>query len=83
MATSYNFSADNSSWWAEHKVSPLGSSRWGTTKRLWTRAEQAIILLEHIGTPEAIAVLKVMATGHAEAGPTITAKESLKRMKAE
>ena len=80
---SYNFSADNGSWWAEHKVSRLGSSRWGTTKRLWTRAERGIILLEHIGTPEAIAVLKVMATGHAEAGPTITAKESLKRMKAE
>ena len=80
---SFNFSADGGSWWAEHKVSRLGSSRWGTTKRNWTRAERAVILLEHIGTPDAITVLKTMATGHAEAAPTVTAKESLKRLKAE
>lgn len=80
---SYNFSADGGSWWAEHKVSRLSSTRWGTNKRYWSRAERAIVLLEHIGTQDAIAILKSMATGHAEAGPTVAAKDSLKRLKAE
>ena len=80
---SYNFSNGRSSWWAEHKVSRLGTTSWATKKKTWTRAERAVILLEHIGTPDAITVLKTMATGHAEAAPTVTAKESLKRLKAE
>ena len=80
---SFNFAADNGSWWAECKVSRLAASAGWNGKRQWTRAERAIVLLEHIGTPEAIAVLKSMATGHAEAAPTKTAKEALKRLKAE
>jgi hypothetical protein len=80
---SFNFTADSGSWWAEHKVSRITGGGWGTTKRQWTRAERAIVLLEHIGTLDAIAVLKSMATGHAEAAPTKTAKESLKRLKAD
>lgn len=79
----YNFSQNGGSWWAEARVSRISRSRWGTYKRYWTRAERAIVLLEHIGTPEAVAVLKSMATGHADAAPTVTAKESLKRLKAE
>lgn len=79
---SFNFFADNSSWWAECKVSRLAGAGWNN-KRQWTRAERAIVLLEHIGTPDAIAVLKSMATGHAEAAPTKTAKEALKRLKAD
>lgn len=80
---SFNFFADNGSWWAECKVSRLAAANFWTPKRQWTRAERAIVLLEHIGTPEAIDVLKSMATGHAEASPTKTAKEALKRLKAE
>ena len=79
----YNFSSKGGSWWAEARVNRLAKSTWGTNKRLWTRAERAIVLLEHIGTPDAILVLKNMGTGHAEAAPTVAAKESLKRLKAE
>ncbi len=41
---------------------------------------RAIILLEHIGSPDAVAILKDMATGHAEAHPTKTAVEALARI---
>ena len=37
------------------------------------------MLLEHIRTPDAIAILKDMATGHPDAAPTKLAKDALKR----
>ena len=79
----YNFFApDFGSWWAEPKVSRLNSVRWAGVKRKWTRAQRAIVLLEHIGTPEAESVLKEMATGHPDAQPTKAAKEALERIAA-
>jgi hypothetical protein len=75
---SFNFFSGNSSWWAEHKVSRLNT--WGNTKKKWTRAVRAIILLEHIGSPDAFAILKEMSTGHSEAQPTRTAVEAFARI---
>ena len=75
----FNFFAKlNGSWWAENRVERLNSEFWGNTKKKWTRAVRAIVLLEHIGTPDAVAILKDMATGHPDAYPTKVAKEALK-----
>ena len=52
----------------------------GNPKKKWTRAVRAIVLLEHIGTPDAVAVLKELATGHADAQPTKAAKEAVARL---
>jgi hypothetical protein len=70
------------SWWAEGKVSRLNSNAWGNAKPKWTRAVRAIILLEHIATPDAIAILRDMATGHPDAQPTKAARDSLTRLTA-
>jgi hypothetical protein len=70
----FNFSDNNASWWGEAKVDKL-------TKDKWTRAIRAIVLLEHIGTPEATKLIKQMATGHPDAAPTKEAKAALARMK--
>lgn len=78
----YNFSADRAGWWAEHKVSRINSNAWEVPKRKWTRAVRAMMLLEHIGTPEALAILKDMAKGHPEAQPTRVARGSLERLAA-
>jgi hypothetical protein len=71
----YNFVSNHSSWWAEHKVSRLNIG--GTAKAKWTRAARAIALLEHFATPDAIAILKDLATGHPDAQPTKLAQEAL------
>lgn len=44
------------------------------TKAKWTRASRAIVLLQHIGTPGALAILKDLATGDPQAQPTKIAK---------
>jgi hypothetical protein len=75
----FNFFAGGS-WWAEHQVARLNSAPWGNLKKKWTRSVRAIVLLEHIGTPEAVAVLTELATGHAEAQPTKVAKEALAKV---
>jgi hypothetical protein len=77
----FNFYADNGSWWAEDKVERLGIAGFASGKPGWTRATRAIILLEHIGSPDAIAILKDMATGHADASPTKAAIEALHILK--
>ena len=46
----------------------------------WTRLVRAIVILEHIGGPDALAVLKEMATGHPDALPTRTAKEAVESL---
>jgi hypothetical protein len=77
----YNFTAQNMSWWAEHKVSRLNASKgWEISKVTWTRAARAIALLEHFATPEAKAVLVDMTTGHRDAQPTKLAQEALDRL---
>ncbi len=48
----------------------------------WTQVTRAVVILEHIGTPEALAVLKEMATGHPDALPTVTAKQAVARITA-
>lgn len=75
----YNFFADNGSWWAEPRIERLRSDMgWGNPKKKWTRALRAIVLLDHFGTPEAVALLKDLTTGHPDAEPTVLAKAALK-----
>lgn len=47
----------------------------------WQRLQRAIYVLEHVGTPDAVKIIEDVATGHADAGPTKTAKEVLERLK--
>jgi hypothetical protein len=71
----YNFSSTpGGSWWAEPDVALL------RPKKKWTRAVRAIVLLEHIATPDAVALLKDMAAGHPLAQPTRVAAEALERL---
>jgi hypothetical protein len=58
------------SWWAEYQVARI-------VKKKWARSVRAIALLEFIHTPEAVTILKEMASGHPEAQPTRVAKEAL------
>lgn len=77
----YNFFDGRGSWWAEHRVERISADvGWGNVKRKWTRALRALVLLEHIGTEESLAIVKWMATGHPDAQPTRTARDSLKRI---
>jgi hypothetical protein len=78
----FNFFDGRGSWWAEHRVDRLMSRDGDSYKKKWTRAIRAMALLEHIGSPEATAVLKAMATGHMDARPTKSAKEALARLAA-
>jgi hypothetical protein len=73
----YNFAANNSSWWAEHKIERLNNGGGWNSKKKWTRATRAIVLLEHIGNADAILILRDMATGNPDASPTKAAKEAL------
>lgn len=77
----FNFFAQNfGSWWAEDKVGGINNaSGWGNRRTKWTRAVRALALLEHLGTPEAVGLLKAMASGHPDAQPTKAAAESLAR----
>ena len=82
VGTGFNFSAKSArgrgSWWAENRVERINSAGLrGDLKKKWTRAVRAIVLLEHIHTPDAIAILKDMAGGHPEAHPTKVAQEAL------
>src|SRR5262249_12548298 len=75
----YNFSSKGS-WWAEHRIDRIGKYAW-QPKKAWTRASRGVAILEQIGSPDAIAVLRQVAEGHKDATPTIAAKESLARLK--
>jgi hypothetical protein len=76
----FNFTAENGSWWAERRVDRINTYSWVNPKKKWTRAVRGIVLLEHIGTPDAVAILKDMATGHPDAQPTKVARDALKRL---
>jgi hypothetical protein len=73
------FSPGIGSWWAEQKIARLNSSG-RKDKKKWSRAVRAVVLLEHIRTPEAIAILDEMTTGHPDAEPTRMAREALDRI---
>jgi hypothetical protein len=75
----FNFSADNGSWWAEHRIDRIGKYPWAA-KMSWVRAARGLAILEQIGSEEAVKVLEQMADGHPDAFPTKAAKESLKRL---
>jgi hypothetical protein len=78
----FNFFAQPNfgSWWAEHRVERINTLGRINLKKKWTRAVRAIVLLEHLGTPDAVAILKDMATGHPDAQPTRVARDALKRL---
>jgi len=76
----YNFRQSGGAWWAEYRIERINVGTWGNRRKYWTRAVRAIVLLEHIGTPEAVAVVKSVAKGHADAQPTKAAKEALVRL---
>lgn len=84
VGTNYDFfktTADGGtrSWLAEDKLSRLTNDR-RITKKQWVRADRAIAILAQMGTPEALALVKEMATGNAEADPTKVAKAVLVEM---
>lgn len=64
----------NESWGNSISDKPLQISQ-----AKWFREEAAIWVLEAIGTDDALAIVKRMASGHPDAGPTIAAKEVLAR----
>jgi hypothetical protein len=76
----FNFFDGRGSWWAEHRIERINASPWQREKKKWTRAVRAIVLLEHIGTPEALAILKDMTGGDADAAPTKVAVEAVGRV---
>lgn len=79
----FNFFDGSGSWWAEHRVDRLNAGWLNGGMKKWTRATRAVILLEHIGTPEAVDILKNMATGHPDAHPTKEAKAAVERLAAQ
>jgi hypothetical protein len=73
-----------------HASFQCGNHSWGCVlgitdiwKPAWVRYNRSILLLEHIGTLEAIEVLKTIAKSHPDIGPTKAAKAALKRLNAE
>jgi|GEM_PF-1666983 len=72
----FNFFNGQGSWWAEDQVARLNTSPWGNPKKFWTRAIRAIVILQQIGTPDAMAILKNMAGGNPDAQPTKVAQEA-------
>ncbi len=72
--------ADNGSYWVEHRIGQIGAASWNP-KRAWTRAARGVAILEQLGTPDAVKVLEQLADGHTDAFPTKAAKESLERLK--
>jgi hypothetical protein len=77
----YNFMYLGGSWWAEHKVARLAASHGSNGKPKWARAVRAIVLLEDIGTADAVAILRDLASGHPDAQPTRVARDTLDRLR--
>jgi hypothetical protein len=78
FAGGQNFVIGNGSIWAEKDVSRIGGKY--VPKASWTRAIRAIVLLEHIGTPDAIAIIKDLSTGNVDAQPTKEANTALENL---
>ena len=73
----FTLMAGNSGWWLPGSIANLNMNQ---TKKKWTRASRAVMLLEYFKTPEAITLLKEMAAGHPEAGPTVAAVAAVGRL---
>jgi hypothetical protein len=67
-------------WGVSLKVSQLDVTDGYSQKKPWLRADRAIVLLQHIGTPAAISILKDMAAGNPDALPTKIAKLAVKSL---
>lgn len=74
-----NYVVDNGSFWAEKDVARIGMIE---RKPYWARITRAVVLLEHIGSPEAVAILKDMATGNTDAVPTNVAAAAVEKLSA-
>jgi hypothetical protein len=74
------YTTPGGSWWAEADVTLINARSWVNPKVKWTRNVRAIVLLEHFGSPAAIAILKDMAAGHPFAQPTRAAEDALRRL---
>jgi hypothetical protein len=73
--------ACGTSWWAEHKIERLNVG-FSNSKKEWTRIIRSLALLESFESPEAIAAIETISSGHPEAQPTRIATEILtKRLK--
>ncbi|MBN9119230.1 MAG: sigma-70 family RNA polymerase sigma factor [Planctomycetes bacterium] len=64
----------------ETRTFPVASRVEDVRRPSWARATRAVVVLQHIRTPEALALLKEMASGHPDAQPTRVAKEALDRL---
>ena len=73
------FSTLKSFWRADHKIEDINRNGHNPKKK-WTRIVCAIVLLEQIGTPDAVAILRDMAAGHPDAQPTRMAKDAIVRL---
>jgi len=67
-------------WGVSLKVSQLDTTNGYSQKKPWQRADRAVVLLQHIGTPAAIAILKDMASGNPDALPTKIATLAVKSL---
>ena len=67
-------------WQVQDKVSKLDSEVTQIHIRKWARADRSIVLLQHIGTPAAVSILKDLATGNPDAQPTIIAKIAIESL---
>jgi hypothetical protein len=74
-----NFVVDDGSFWAEKDVSRIGIVE---PKPCWARVTRAVVLLEHIGSPQAVKILRDMATGNPDAVPTNVAATALEKLDA-
>jgi RNA polymerase sigma factor (sigma-70 family) len=68
--------------WAEDQVARLTDEKF-IKKKKWTQAVRGMLVLEAIGSPEAVAILQAMGTGNVQAEPTKVAKECLEEIAAE
>jgi RNA polymerase sigma factor (sigma-70 family) len=64
----------------ETREFPVASRVEDVRRPSWTRATRAVVILEHIRTPEALALLRQMATGHPDALPTVLANQAIPRL---
>lgn len=65
-------------WWAENRLDHLNVPRLDSGKPGWNQVVRGTMLLEHIGTPDARAIVDAMATGHPDVQPTRVAIAAIK-----